>query len=233
MSDERPNLEVPVDPDSEATVLELFGVKLTVNNPRLAEILTMDAKEALAADIKDLVEPAASIQQPELRGSVPDIVVTSQAPQDAYDQQAAADFEASVEVLGSQLGFDVEHDGVWNSPTGATVVVRAIDQQLQYAAATDFVQKLDVLRTSKGGPDAAGLFVTADQPSADVFKVAIRQARLYGFVRTVTVDSLVRLSALVSAGSLDHAGVLVVLLPFASADANEIVSLLESAEGHV
>lgn len=35
-------------------VLEVFGIKLEVSNPRLAELLTMDAKEALTSDLRDL-----------------------------------------------------------------------------------------------------------------------------------------------------------------------------------
>lgn len=229
MSDERLDLSEPADPDTDGTVLELFGVKLSVQNPRLAEILTMDAKDALTADLKELADPATvRSQRAELREAVPDIVVTPETAHDAHDAQVRADFRARVDNLGRQLGFDVDSGGGWSSPTGAIVVVRAIEKDISYVAASDFAHKLDVLRVSRGGPDAVGLFVTAAQPACDIFKVAIRQSRLYGNVRTISAESLGRLSDQVMAGVIGHDEALLILLPLAGADVGEIVSLLSS-----
>lgn len=231
MSDERLDPADRVGPDSDESILELFGVKLSVKNPRLAEILTMDAKDALTTDLRDLTDPAVIRERrAELHQAAPDILVTPETPRDAQETQARAEFRARVDNLACTLGFDLESGGVWNSPTGAVLVVREIDKDITFATASDFVHKLDVLRVSRGGSDAIGLFVTATQPACDIFKVAVRQAHLYGFVRTLSLDSLARLAGLVAAGALDHAQVVTIMLPIAAADIGEIVSLLPAPE---
>ncbi len=46
-------------------VLELFGIKLKVKNPRIAKILTMDAKEVLTEDIRVLGKKLAESDREE------------------------------------------------------------------------------------------------------------------------------------------------------------------------
>lgn len=229
--------EAPIDRDDDSaddTVLELFGVKLSVNNPRLAEILTMDAKEALTTDVKDLVDPAAAREKrAELLEAVPDIMVTPPTPHDEYESEQRAVFRERVDGIGTTFGFDVARDGVWHSPTGLVGVVRPIDKDVTFAVASDTVRKLDVLRASHGGSEGFGLIVTHDQRTSDIFRVAIRQAGAYGHVRTSSADVLSRLAGLMSTDEMDHTSVLALLAPIAAVDIAEVVALMclrDSAE---
>jgi len=66
--------EHPDESDERYTVLEVFGIKLQVSNPRVAEILTMDAKEVLAGAPRDLGSPQA---EQELRAEAAQAAPTS------------------------------------------------------------------------------------------------------------------------------------------------------------
>ncbi|MDP2182661.1 MAG: hypothetical protein Q8K99_08850, partial [Actinomycetota bacterium] len=70
--------------DDDTTVLELFGFKLHVSNPRLAEVLAMDAREAMLADVRELADPTAIRQAREtLAEAAPEVMV---APATAYTE---------------------------------------------------------------------------------------------------------------------------------------------------
>jgi len=217
--------------ENDGTVLEVFGVKLKVNNPRLAEVLSLDAKDALTADLKDLMDPAAArARSAELRQAVPDLLVTPETSRDAHDAEERARFRTRVEHLAEELGFTVEQGGVWTSPVGVTLLVRPIEHDVTYATASDYARKLDVLRVSKGGPDGVGLFITATAPATDIFKVAIRQSHLSGSVRTMTLDALADLAGLTTSGRIDHEDAVAVLAPIASVDVGTVVALI--SRGH-
>lgn len=70
--------EEPTGGSDRYAVLEVFGLKLEVSNPRLAELLTMSAREVLTSDVMDLMGGRASAE--EIAEAVPDSVVAAATP---------------------------------------------------------------------------------------------------------------------------------------------------------
>jgi hypothetical protein len=57
-------------------VLDVFGLKLEVSNPRIAELMTMDAKTAFTTDVRDLGNPTALREfREEVAQAAPDMVI--------------------------------------------------------------------------------------------------------------------------------------------------------------
>jgi hypothetical protein len=221
------------DPLSEERhpVLEVFGMKLEVSNPRLADLLTMDAREALGTDVRDLVGTEG--EQPGAGEVLPEDLLAPPTGMEEEEARRRRDFKRQVLEIGASLGFDAGADGLWRSPTGVTIVTRAIDKPVAYSAATHFVQELAARRESIAGEDSTALFVVDSQQTADVFKVAVRQLRLHDVMRTVSFDNLLEIRALYSAGVLDHQRAVVLLVPLANVDVGEMLSILHAsrAEG--
>ncbi|MFA5843674.1 MAG: hypothetical protein WC971_02450 [Coriobacteriia bacterium] len=212
-------------------VLNVFGLKLEVSNPRLAELLTMDAKAALTTDLRELASTPeqARIVRAEAEQAAPDVMLSPVTPHDDEEMRARAAFRQDVESLGAALGFDVSSDGVWSSSTGVEIVMRAVSRSPSFAAASHYVAEIAGRRTDIASPDATVLFVVDSQQTVDVFKVAIRQRRLYDQMRTVSVDNLREVAALHRSGVIDHAKAVILLAPIANIDVGEVLSVIRSA----
>jgi hypothetical protein len=211
-------------------VLDVFGMKLEVSNARLAELLTMDAKDALATDVRELVSTSDDAKQTRLEAeeAVPEVLLAAPTPHDEEDARLRREFRQSVQETGVALGFDAGADGVWRSPTGVAIVTRAIEKPVSFAAATHYVTELAARREAIAGEDSTALFVVDSQLTADVFKVAVRQRRLHDVMRTVSIDNLSELRRLHMMGQLDHQRAVVLLVPIANIDVGELLSILHA-----
>lgn len=216
--------------EQAATVLEVFGVSLKVSNPRLAEILTMDAKAALTSDVRDFTDVSGmKTTREETAQAMPDVVVSQPTPHDDEDARLRTEMRQLVSGLGSALGFDVQPNGSWISPTGFTLLTRSVHRPVSLAAAADFVAKVEERRLADVGPDSSTLIVVGEQQTADVFKVAIRERRAHENARTISLDNLRFLRSLCTASVVDHRAALALLSPAADVDVGELLSIVRSA----
>lgn len=216
--------------EDKFTVLEAFGLKFEVSNPRLAELLTMDASEALKVDVRDLKDPTARRRAvEEAREGAPDVLVSPETARDEQNEEAIRQMRQEASRLGDALGFTTHIDGVWESPTGVVILTRVVERNLSYAAASHFVEKVADHREKAAGQDSTVLFIVSDQKCADVFKVAIRQARLYHLMRTITLDNLSSVAGLMASGVIDHNQAVILLAPVADIDVGEMISVIHSA----
>ena len=217
--------------DGRYAVLDVFGLKLEVSNPRLAELLTMDAGRALTTDIRDLGTPEElRAQRRAAEQAVPEIVLAPPTVRDEMDERHRREFRGQVGRIGGSLGFESSPDGIWRSPTGLTILTRGIDRPVSFAAASHFVGEIAAHRESLAGPDATALFIVEGQQSADVFKVAIRQSHLYNVMRVISIENLLEIERLFVTGVIDHAKSLVLLTPAANIDVGEILSVMRSTD---
>ncbi len=222
-------LEPPAD-DEEYTVLELFGMKLTVRNPRLAEVLTTELGAAAGHEPLVLDRPTqVALQRTEIAEALPDVVLRPTLQRDEDRDRARADLRTRVGSCARALGFEVEPNGVWTSPTGLNLCTRTVDRPMTLAAASDLVEKLSTLATEIQGEECLSLFIVDDQETADVFRVAIRQRRAYDRMRTITLDNFQFIRSLLAARVIDHSGALVLLAPVAEIDVGEILSIVRTA----
>jgi hypothetical protein len=225
MSDDLTN-----DVDSNRfAVLDVFGLKLEVSNPRLAELLTMDAKEALTSDVRDL-GTARAVQEfrEEAAQAAPEMVLTPPTAKDEDDAVARRQFRAKAAALGAVIGFECTPDGVWRSDTGVSILSRAIERPVSLAAASHYVSELSTRREQLAGPGASVLFIAESQQSADVFKVAIRQQHLYDLMRVISIANLNDVGRLYHTGAVDHAKAVILLSPAATIDVGEILSVIRA-----
>lgn len=211
------------------TVLNVFGLTLEVSNPRLAELLTMDAKEALTTDIKDIFGADSAASQP-----IPDTMLTDGlTPHDARTAREEQERRALRERLahvGERLGFSVGPDATWRSPAGISILVREFSRHVTLAAAAHFVRELAGIIERAPDPErTSALLVAAERDGADVLKVAVRQARAYQSMRVASIDDLESLADLMQADAVSHAHALAVIAPIAAIDVGEVVAVLRSA----
>ncbi|MBE0475762.1 MAG: hypothetical protein IBX62_01480 [Coriobacteriia bacterium] len=214
---------------SRFAVLDVFGLKLEVSNPRLAELLTMDAKDALGADVREFVGAAPQVHTGAGTEAVPEVVLSVPRARDEQEARLRREFRARVEADGAAIGFATSGEGMWKSASGLSILTRAIERPVSLAAASHYVSEVANRRETVAGPDSTALFIVDGQQTADVFKVAIRQRRLYDLMRTIAVENLEEIRALVEHGTIDHAQAVVLLVPIANIDVGEVLSIIRSA----
>lgn len=229
--------ETSSDPQRQRhAVLDVFGLKLEVSNPRLAELLTMDAKDVLTADIRELprLGDEGRVSAAEMQQAVPEVILTSPTPHDQEQKRARKEFRERTSLAGQALGFETHADGLWVSPTGIRILTRTAERPLTLAAATHFVAEMSLIHQQRDDmSDCSVLFVVCDQQTADVFKVAIRQRRLYSIMRTALVDDLEEMRSMMHGGKLDHRQSTILLAPVANIDVGEMMAVLhaQAADG--
>lgn len=213
------------------TVVDVFGLKLEVSNPRLAELLTMDAKEALTTDIRGLASRGSGerLRPEEIAQATPDVILTETSPHDEEITRARRAFRERAAAAGKALGFETYADGQWVSPTGLRILMRTVERPVSLAAAAHFVGEMELLQQKReDAAECSVLFVVSDQQTADVFTVAIRQRALHGIMRTATIESLEELHAIMPGNHLVHRHATALLVPAANIDAGEMVDLLRA-----
>jgi hypothetical protein len=215
----------PEESRTRFAILDVFGISLEVSNPRLAELLTMDAADALTSDVRDLI----GADRRAVTEALPDSMVALPTPHSEAVSRERREFRARADEFGTELGFTIEPDGTWASATGIDIVTRIVERPLTVAAAAHYVNEVAAV-TDRLPDSSAVLFVVGGQQTADVFKVAIRQRRVYNLMRTVSLGSLEELAGLARSGRLDHRNVLVLLAPIANIDVGEILSVLHAEE---
>ena len=213
---------------SRYAVLDVFGLTLEVSNPRLAELLTMDASDALTSDIRDLVVA----DRRAVSEALPDVMVALPTPHSDLAERTRREFRQHADTLGARLGFTVEADGTWSSETGIDIVVRSVERPLTAAAAAHYVAEVSTV-TDRLPDTTTVLFVVADQSTADAFKVAIRLRKLHNLMRTISIDSLEEAASLWDAGRIDHRNMLVLLAPIANIDVGEMMAILRDEASRV
>jgi len=219
-------------PESEepATVLEIFGIELKVRNERLAQVLTMEASDALSTNVRELLDPDDARQvRAELSEALPDIVLAPVTPRDESEAKARLELRSRADAVAEALGFDHQPGGMWRSPTGISIITRVVEHPPSLASAVNLADKLGGVLADTGGPDASALLIVDSQQTADVCKVAIRQRRLYDVMRTISLENLETIRSLFVAGALDHPRALVLLSPLADIDVGEVLSIVRSA----
>ncbi len=229
-NDDRRDASDSPDSDDPATVLEIFGIELKVRNERLAEVLTMEAGEALATDVRELLDPDVAREvRAELSEALPDVVLSPTRARDESEAKARLELRSRADAVAEVLGFDPQPGGVWRSPTGLSVITRVVEHPPSLASATDLADKFASVLADAGGPDASALLIVDSQQTADVCKVAIRQRRLYDVMRTISLDNLEEIRVLFTADAIDHTRALVLLSPLADIDVGEVLSIVRSA----
>jgi hypothetical protein len=112
------------------------------------------------------------------------------------------------------------------------ILTRIAEQGVSFAGASHFVQEIADRRPALAGDESTVLFIAPDQQSADVFKVAIRQAKLYHLMRTVSIENLESLAGLYAADRIDHSQAVILLAPVADIDVGEILAVINAPESN-
>jgi hypothetical protein len=212
------------------TVLNVFGLTLEVSNPRLAELLTMDAREALTSDVRDLLGGSPNEDDSGDDLGVSEEVVPVPDAREAREERQRKEFRERARDAGGQLGFDVRQDGSWVSPTGIVVLARDLPGSVTLAAAAHFVKHLEEVAARASQPERTSvLFVVKDRDAADVVRVAIRQARAHSLMRVATLDDIEELARLVANGVAAHEHALAIIAPIAAVDVGEVLAVLRVA----
>jgi len=229
---DRPDADDADDADDATSVLELFGVELKVRNKRLAEVLQMDAKEALTSDIRQLVDAEdMNRAAAETAQAVPDVVLRPPSARDEDEARHRLGLRERVDALGRKLGFGVDGDGMWRSPIGITLMMRVVERDLTEAAAADLVRKVEQRRAELVGPDSSALYVAEDRASLPALSQAIRQAQVCDYARAICLEDLEFMGSLESGAVLDHRSALVLLSPTVDTDVGELLRIIRSAAG--
>ncbi len=204
--------------ESDDAVLDLFGFKVHVSNPRFAEILRMDAREALTTDVRQLLDPQDTRRaEAALAQAAPDTLLSPQKPHDRRDVSRRSALRLKCDGLAQALGFTPEPDGSWTSNAGYRLRTRILEGIVSPAAAADMVVKLEALFTSRPS-DEALLFIVENEGAVTSLVLAMRQRRAHHWARVARVDDLQALRRLLVKGDIDHEGVLAHLIAAASCD---------------
>lgn len=201
-------------------VLELFGIKLRVKNERLAYLLTMDAKEALTEDVNVLGKKISQALKSEM-APITDIPPVSEIT--SYDE-----YREVINTIGEKLEFDVGLGGLWKSPTGILIVMKAVHKDVGFDQAKKYVSEL-AIQQDKITNENAGLFVVASNLSCDIFKAAIRSLNLYNKMRVVSYENLYQILQIKESGYLKHREVVTLMVPLDNVDVGELLNVIKSA----
>ncbi|MBN2404816.1 MAG: hypothetical protein JXE06_04465 [Coriobacteriia bacterium] len=211
-------------------VLNVFGLKMQVSNPRLAELLTMDARQALTSDVRELVGSQRQATQEDVHQALPDVVLSPPTPHSEDVKRLRKEFRQRAEAGARGLGLEVCANGMWLSKTGVSIMSRTVERPSSLAAAAHFVSEVSRgIQSIQGAPPSV-LFIVEGQQTAQEFTVAIRQGRHAADMRTISIDSLEDLRTMYHRERLTHEQVLTVLVPAKGIDAGDMVALLRSGE---
>jgi len=206
--------------DERTTVLEVFGLKLSVKNRRLAEILTMDAAEALGFDRKLPEDAHGAAERPEhelIVEALPEVLLPVGGVEDD-ESRVRTDVREQADALVTGLGFDVLPGGRWQPPGAPLIHTRILVRTPTPAAAAHMVEKLADAVLGRSGSGESVLLVTSTPDAVPPLLTALDARGLQGSFRIVTVDDLERLAALCRRSPVPAAAAAAFLSPAAGVD---------------
>jgi hypothetical protein len=216
----------PTGADDRSTVVEVFGIKLSVRNRRLAEILSMDAAEALGFESKAPDRAQAHVISSEVvTEAVPYAALSVASEDDEAEARLRAQLRQRLEAIAGSLGFSVAQGGRWHSPSGLMLHTRIVSRPVSAAGAADMVGKLVALMDARPGGESV-LLITLSGAVSDVFALAVRERGAHAVLRVASMDDLERLRAVSEGGAADHSAFLALLSPQAAVNAGAAISLL-------
>jgi hypothetical protein len=104
---------IPPEDSDGFSVLQAFGLELKVSNRHLAELLTMEAGDALTTDLGKLGSSAGNEAE-----EYDAAQIAAHAAQDERRAERRRQLNAHVAQTGEALGFDVGPGNVWHSQSG-------------------------------------------------------------------------------------------------------------------
>lgn len=208
-------------------VLEVFGIELHVSDPNLAKLLTTDASKAMTEDVRVLTGRGAEQEEEEEEQKEEAAPVFEQAP--AQPQTPTGDTVGSrIETIGRKLDFEVRPGGVWKSLTGIIILVRFIDRSVDLQQAARYIEQL-AEQQKRLGQQSAALFVVEDKITVDIFKAAIRKARLYNEMRVISYENLEGIMRFHDADRINHRQIVTLLVPLDNIDVGELLNVMKAA----
>lgn len=227
--------ETPEEPGAQdrSTVVEVFGVKLSVKNRRLAEILTMDAAEALGLESRTSNPGGDHAVAPEVVSeAVSYTTLCGPSPDDEVEAQLRVELRQRVEAIAATLGFIVAPGGKWYSASGLTLHTRIVPHTVSAAGATDMVGKLVALMNSRSSAESI-LLISPSQEVIETFVRAIKERGAHALFRVASVGDLEALRAVSEVGGADHSAFVATLSPQAAVNVGAAISLLGAGSpGH-
>lgn len=223
--------ETTPDPDADGrtTVLEVFGMKLQVKNRRLAEVLTMDAAEALGLERRPGQKPGAEhaerIEPEVISEAVPDVLLSMGGAREEEESRLRAETRTRLDELGAEFGFDVQPGSRWVSRDGLVIHTRVVSRALTPAAATDMVSKLAQSVVSGPPGRESVLLVAAESVPAGPLLAAVTTLGTHSSFRVAHLDDLERLRELCARIADPTSAVEAVLLPRSAVDVSAVLAL--------
>jgi len=203
--------------DDGYEVLKVFGLKLKVKDPKIADLLTTDVKEDVATFRSKL--GASETEESE------DADKQHVLPPEEIDSPER--FQEEINLLGRRLEFDVGLREIWRSSTGIAVVLKPVFSRLGFESAKEEVDRL-AKKLAQIKNEKAGLFITRDAIACDIIKAAIRSTNLYHIMRVVSYENLYELLQLKESGYLKHRQVVTLMVPLSNVDVGELLNIIKA-----
>ena len=201
--------------EDEFEILQVFGIKLKVKDPKIADLLTTDVK----TDISTFRQKIGDAQAEEkVEG---DRVI-------ALEQvESLQEFESVINRIGKKLEFDISLGDIWRSSTGIAVLLRPVFNSISFEIAKAKVDELS-RKQAKIKTENVGLFVTRDNVNCDILKAAIRSKNMYQQMRVVSYENFCELLDLKETGYLKHRQVVTLMVPLDNVDVGELLNIIKA-----
>jgi len=200
--------------DDGYEVLKIFGMKLKVKDPKIADLLTTDVTE----DVSTFSSKIKGDKDQE-------VAEEGMRPPEEIDTQES--FQKAINDIGSKLGFDVGLGGIWRSSTGMAIIIKPLFESPSFdsakTAVTALARQQKQIRTEN-----TGLFVANDRAGCDIVKAAIRSNDLYHLMRVVSYENLCELVDLKEGGYLNHRQVVTLMVPLDNVDVGELLNIVKN-----
>ncbi len=198
-------------------VLEVFGLELKVSNPRLAKLLTMEAKDVLTTDIRELGDKIRKAEA----------AVEKEGISSLSEISSLESYHQAVDFLGRSLDFEIDLKGIWRSSTGIFLLIHPVFGKVTFERAKEYVIELGE-KIEDFGDVSAGLFVVTDKLACDIFKAAIREENRYHQIRVISYENLAAISAFKEGKVLTHKQVVSLLVPLVEIDVGELIDVIKA-----
>lgn len=196
-------------------VLQVFGMKLKVKNPKIADLLTTDVSEDFTT-FRQKIGSAQQTEAEEIALSVP-----------VEEIESLEQFELAINAIGKTLEFDVGLGGIWRSPTGIAIILKPIFNRINFETSKEKVKSLSA-EQARIKTENAGLFVTRDDVGCDILKATIRSLNMYQQMRVISYENLYELLEVKENGYLKHRQVVTLMVPLDNVDVGELLNIIKA-----
>ncbi len=214
--------------ENKYQVLEFFGIPIKVKSKNVAEVLTMDAKEALKSDIKDLKDKLSPIEEAGDEEIEEEIEEVTEEELDWKDYIDTKRFGEVVGFIGKNLGFLINEDNIWSNKRFEKMAILPLSKKLDLEILRQIFNSLE--KYLKENNLLSAIIISSNETIGGRVEKALYTLGHSWPIRSLNYQDLVKINKLKETNKINDELMMILFSPHYTNNVGKLLTLITNPQ---